>query len=391
MTTFFPVSLWHATVNGESYLLKKVYIEGNRTTGERFIQQKLTLEEGRIYEIEDLIDEINKSKTNLEKTGLFSKIFFNDEPGKTLSETTPVYELTIRIKLFEKNYFFFGPGGYLGFEKGEIYSNFSLYASYTNVFGNGTQFYSEIPVYQNRGIAFEQRGKGEKVYYNAGFEYRDDRMIMEKNWTMAGGIGFSLKEHLLTGMDIHLHHSDSMNSTEPVTSIIIYPYLEHGSHERSTQKQKRWHYVNIRPIIGYNFKDHFTETNTSFLGIEGRFEVFYDLLLNIIYTPGIYIFTGTGEFPKKYLAYSTVRGTLFTEYTGNYLLSITNELNVPLPTNPRYVFVPFIDTNLIGDGGPEFLAGGGIGLRLYTRFQDPLIIDLAFGKGIMINFQSRIK
>lgn len=391
MATFFPVSLWQATANGDSYLLRRIYIEGNRTTTERFIQEKLTLEEGKIYRLDDLIDEVNRSKTNLEKTGLFSKVFFNDETGKILSETIPVYELIIRIKLFEKNYFFFGPGGYIGYEKGEIYSNFSLYASYKNVFGNGTQFYSEIPVYKNSGIAFEGSSKGERVHYNAGFEYTNDRIIIEKNWTLAAGIGFSLKEHLSTGANIHFHHSDSTNATPKTTSIIIYPYLEHGSLKRYTPKQKKWHYISISPFIGYNLKDQKNETDTSFFGIEGKFQVYNDLLLNIIYAPGIYIFTGTGEIPKKYMACSTVRGTLFTEYTGNYLLSITNELYFPLPTNPRYVFVPFIDTNLIADGESNFLAGGGIGLRLYTRYQDPLIIDLAFGKGIMINFKSRIK
>ena len=68
---------------------------------------------------------------------------------------------------------------------------------------------------------------------------------------------------------------------------------------------------------------------------------------------------------------------------------MSNEFSVPLPWNNHFIIVPFVDTNVIGQDSLQFLIGGGIGLHWHTRFQDPLIMEIAFGKGIMLNFQNR--
>ncbi len=389
--TAFPMALCRASEADDTFLLQKIYIEGNTVTDERFIERHLTLEEGKVYELDDLIDEMNRSRKNIEKTGLFSSIFFHDEIDESSSYESPHTLLTIWIKLVERNFLFFGPTGYLGFEEKKWYSAVSLYALYTNVFGNGTRFYSEFPLFQNRGIVLEQSGNTGGLSYRVGFEYRDDYFLEERNWTVLTGIGFTLKEHLSAGMNLHFHNAEAKASQASFTTVFVSPYLESGFHKRYSPKMKRWHYAHLEPFLGYNFTGPSGEADSTFFGVEGGFHRYYDLLLKIVYAVRVEAFAGGGEFPKKYLFYSSVRGTLFPEHSGNYLLSVTNELSIPLPTNPRYVFVPFLDANLIADGKPDFLFGGGIGFSWYTRYQDPLSIDVAFGKGIMVNFRGSIQ
>ena len=82
--------------------------------------------------------------------------------------------------------------------------------------------------------------------------------------------------------------------------------------------------------------------------------------------------------------------THFELYSGNKQISLSSDLRIPLPWNNDLIIVPFIDTNVIGQNNLQFLIGGGIGLHWLTRFQDPLIMEIAFGKGIMLNFQKRL-
>jgi hypothetical protein len=68
---------------------------------------------------------------------------------------------------------------------------------------------------------------------------------------------------------------------------------------------------------------------------------------------------------------------------------LSNELKIPWPFNERINFVPFFDAGLIGTPEADFLSGGGLGLHLYTKYQDPIIIEIAIGKGYMLNFSKR--
>jgi len=99
--------------------LKRLQIEGNKVTDTGYILSHVTLQEGMSYDIDTLMDEINRSRENLERTALFTEVFFNDEfdeQGNLL--------LTIAVK--EKNYLFFGLGGYTGYEEDEFYFRNSL-------------------------------------------------------------------------------------------------------------------------------------------------------------------------------------------------------------------------------------------------------------------------
>ena len=81
-----------------------------------------------------------------------------------------------------------------------------------------------------------------------------------------------------------------------------------------------------------------------------------------------------------------MRGTNFKNYSGDIQISLKNELLIPWPWNTSFSIVPFFDLNLIGE---DILIGGGFGLHWFNKLQDPLVMELAYGKGIMLNFQKR--
>ncbi|KPJ89679.1 MAG: hypothetical protein AMS17_01085, partial [Spirochaetes bacterium DG_61] len=96
----------HLCADLEEYFLQEVRIRGNSVTKEQYVRPFITLEEGKRYDLDGIITEINISRDNLLKTGLFSDIFFNDEVDERDN-------LIITVQLKEKNYFLFGPTGYI--------------------------------------------------------------------------------------------------------------------------------------------------------------------------------------------------------------------------------------------------------------------------------------
>ena len=86
----------------DSIFLKKLNIKGNNRTRETYIRSFITLEEGKTYDLDTVLEKINESRSKLENTGLFANIFFNDE----LDDKN---NLILTIQLREKKYLLFGP------------------------------------------------------------------------------------------------------------------------------------------------------------------------------------------------------------------------------------------------------------------------------------------
>ena len=96
--------------------LKQLTIKGNKRTRETYVRSFITLEEGKTYDLDTVIEEINESRSKLEGTELFTNIFFNDE----LDDEN---NLILTVQLREKNYLLFGPGGYFIYEDKVFYFN----------------------------------------------------------------------------------------------------------------------------------------------------------------------------------------------------------------------------------------------------------------------------
>jgi hypothetical protein len=228
--------------------LKQIFIQGNRSTKESYIRSFLTIEEGKVYELDDLIDEISKSRENLERTQLFSSIFFNDQ-------LDDFNNLTVTVQLREKNYIYFGLTGFMGFEDKEFYSTDALYIEHINLFGNSSRLYVETPFYRDYGIIVRYRGIVSPLLYVLGFEILDDDFFDQIIYNGSAGLGYEIGKETLIMLDIALNREKERENSSPQTSMVFLPSIEFGHIERFTTKIKKWSYFHIAPYIGYNLEN----------------------------------------------------------------------------------------------------------------------------------------
>jgi len=369
-----PVS-FSALSDDDDVLLKTIDIQGNNVTKEDYIRSRITLSEGRLYDIDELMDQINKSRRNLEQTDLFSNIFFDDR----FEDENTLY-LTLRVR--EKNYWFFGPYGGLGFED-DFYCASGVYLNDTNVFGRGHGFMLASPLYRDRGLVYNQQGDVNRWRYEAGLEYIERYYREEDRFSVQAGGGYRLHGRIYGGAGIVFSKTDGHTSGDSVSSLAVFPTVSGDSKGR---KEKTWHYISVSPMYGYVLNGRTGER--TFYGMEAEASYYRDLFFKIFYRVEFRGGMVSSHAPPFHLQAPSVRGTYFGIQPGPYALTLINELHIPLPTNMKFVFVPFLDTGLQKENdGPGFLGGGGIGLHVYTRFQDPLIFDLGFGRGFMIKFK----
>ncbi len=368
----FCIIITAGSASGQPVLIEKIDIEGNRVTHDAYIRSFLTFEDGKKYELDTLLNEINRSKERLTRTGLFENVFFNDEVKKenAVPGDMMIIDLTIQVK--EKNYFVFGPAGYLGFEDRDFYAKTAAYAGYTNLFGNASRIRLSVPLYRDTGISINQSGPVGKLRYQLGYAYVNDQFLEVKSHTITAGLGYGSGPGIKPGALLELHSAD-------LISFCFFPYIEAGARERP-DRRRTWYTARISPFFGLN------SDNSSFFGLINTAGLYQDIFLKIVYAATFEASAGTGDFPHQYLFYSNVRGTQFQKYSSTYRLSVSNEFHIPWPTNNRITLVPFWDINYLAR---TFLVGGGIGLHFFTRYQDPLVFDVAFGKGVMLSFNVR--
>jgi hypothetical protein len=378
VTLFLLFSFLTPVIADDAVYLDRIDVEGNSVTREDLIRSLLTLQAGQIYDLDRVIDEINTSRQNLEKTGLFVSVFFDDK----LDDEN---NLTLTVQVRENNYIHFGLAGYLGYEDKEFYSATSLYLDYTNVHGNGSLFYLEVPFYRDYGVIARYVGNPGRLQYKVGLDVRYDYLYDQNIQKLIAGLGFNFSERFLLGAAIHSNRESPIQNSDSTLSFVFYPYLRWGPHRRYTAKQKKWHNLFLTPYMGINIPSESDSDNTEFFGIDSRLSLNWDVLLQIVYSLNIYASYQDGIVPNEYLVQSNIRGTYYDAHTGDYRLIVINNFDFPWPTYNRIHLVPFVDYGIVGDDKVEFLLGGGIGLHWYTKYQDPLVFEVAYGEGLMIN------
>jgi outer membrane protein assembly factor BamA len=364
--------------DGDRIALERIRIDGNSVTATDYIRSCVTLSEGMTYDLDTLMDEINISRENLERTGLFTEVFFNDE----FDENDNLL-LTVSVK--EKNYFFFGLGGNTGVEAGDFYFRNSLYVAYKNLFGNRTFLFVELPFYEDQGLQFSVRGDIKRMRYTLDLEYEHSSKTGADSVRFSPGLGYALNPMFFLGADILVNNA-------MYNSFGLYPFIEAGSTDRKNNDSRSWYFFRLSPYYSHNFAggSGLVPETDSFYGINAKFRYYRDLLLKIVYQLKIDAALQGGTVPHNLMLESDVRGTRFDAHNGDKKLSLTNEVHVPLPWEESVVIVPFVDFNVIGYSEVEVLLGGGIGVHWFTRFNDPLVFEIAFGRGVMLNFQKRL-
>jgi outer membrane protein assembly factor BamA len=362
----------------DAILLLRIDIVGNRVTDEDFIRSRLTLQPGDVYDLDSVIDEINKSRQNLEKTGLFSSVFFNDE----LDENN---NLVLTLQVREENFLFFGLSGYLGYEDKEFYSVTSLYLDYRNIGGRGSLFNLEVPFYRDYGLIARYTGRPGKLQYTFGLDVRYDYFYDDNVQKLIAGTGYNFHERFLLGFDLHSSRESPAQSSESTLSFIFFPYFRWGYERRLSDKQKTWHSLFLTPYAGINVPSKGDLDASQFFGFDSRLSLNWDVLLQIVYALNVTASYQDGTVPNEYRVQSNVRGSFYDAHNGNYRLTVLNNFDFPWPTNNRIHLVPFLDYGLVGEEEVEFLIGGGLGLHWYTKYQDPFVFEVAYGEGLMIN------
>ncbi len=353
----------------EELLVTGIAVSGNRATSERFIRSLLALEAGARYSFDEVIDRISLSRERLQRTGLFTNIFFDDRLTGENGELR--VELTVQVR--EKGYLRFGPSGYAGLQGGDFYGDLSLYGEYVNLWGNGSLAHVELPLYRDSGVFLltENRLGTGTTTLSLGYEYLDDHSLGLTSHLVLAGVSVPLSSPLRLGVYGNLYANDG-------TSLVMFPSLTLGSRTRPGNT-KTWYYLELAPFYG------FSRDREDFYGTRGEAALYRDLFLQLVYELAVRAGYVHGSPPQRYRFTPHVRGTEPDRYRGDVLLSVTNELRFPWPAYPRLHLVPFFDASLIG-ADPDVLLGGGLGIHWYTRFQDPLVLEVAFGKGVMLNF-----
>jgi outer membrane protein assembly factor BamA len=349
--------------------LQKLLIEGNKKTKDEYIRMFITLEEEKSYELDSLLNEINISREKLEETRLFSNIFFNDQIDEENN-------LILTVQLKERNYYLFGPTGYVSLEDKELEMDSRIYFEHRNLFGRAGIFSVEIPIYEYAGFYFYHLYLINRFRYSFTFDY--NHSLTDKNdWvSIVPGASIKIREYVYTGINV------GFNIDTP-DSFILYPFIEGGFNERYTYKTKSWHYYYLTLFYGLN------DDSSSLYGVKSEINLYWDLLLRIVYAFQFNANFQKGKVSESLEFYSSVRGWSFKKHSGNKQIAFTNELHIPFPWKDSIVLVPFIDMNLIGFETIDFLLGGGIGVHWYNKFQNPLVFEIAYGNGIMLNFQKR--
>jgi len=365
---FFNFFFTLTTANGQELYLKELHIEGNHLTKIKYIMSCITLNEGESYPIDQIIEEITKSKKNLINTNLFTDVFFDDKIDENNN-------LVLVIKVREKNYLHFRPSGYIFYGKNNFHLHQSLYINYINLSGNGSKLEVELPIYDTTGFCFKYNSTPSSFRYlfSGGYFSSSVHIPSEIMWVEAGG-SFSPGLDLRAGLKCMFFRDIQKN-------IVLSPFLEWGNKIKPDEKAKNWIYIHLSPSAGYNLSEN------TFYTFSSKLQFYRALLLRMIYLLGFGFELQGGSVPDGLKLHSSIRGTDFLNYTGNIALWVTNELRFPLPWNNNIVIVPFFDFGTIGGNSFSLLAGGGIGFRWFSRYTDPLVVDFAAGKGIMLNFQ----
>jgi hypothetical protein len=345
------------------------------------VRSLVTLVEGSTYDLEELLRRISESKENLVRTGLFASVLLNDR-------TDEQNRLILTVVVKERGYLHAAPRGYVNLHGGETESESGFTLSYDNLFGNGGRLDLDFPVYDAAGIGVRARTRpggfsvGMSALYAYSFTEDRNRFVVAPFVSTKAGKGCTL------GFEAKLNGDD-------ITCAAFTPTLEYGSRDRPSEKSRRWFHLGVSPYAGVNFSGGSDPPaadpgGTALYGFDAGVRFYRDWLLKIVSANSLEASAQGGTVPENLRLDSPVRGNRYRTLEAGVVVSAANELRVPWPWNNDIVIVPFLDAAVMGERSFTVYAGGGIGLRWHKGFLDPLSIDLAFGRGVTVNFEKRL-
>ncbi|RKX95610.1 MAG: hypothetical protein DRP55_10280, partial [Spirochaetes bacterium] len=228
------------TLKADNVFLKKINVVGNRITKTSYILEKVTLEPGKTYDIDDLMDQMSIIKSDLLQTGLFENLYFDDQLDNNKN-------LILTIKVKEKNYLFLGPEGEIYYKKSGN-PDISVYLEYVNLLGLNNKIKVSFPIYENRGLFINYRSDNQrKLIFESSVELkklRSDPVITEDYLTT----NFYL---IYNGLSNFYNLGSGLTYNRYIDSaFILFPFIEFGSLKKPEDKDS-WLYSRELIDIGY--------------------------------------------------------------------------------------------------------------------------------------------
>ncbi len=365
------IALSATTILADQVYLKDLRITGNRITKKEYIMRLIDLKVNKSYDVDRLMDKMSIIKDRLYSTGLFENVFFDDQIDENNN-------LILTVKLREKNYLHFGPSGRI-YYKDALYPDIGLYIDYLNLLGRNNRLYINTPMYENQGIAIKFQNDPMRNYqFTALLKYLVDKSnrVSEssiKSFTVVPEITFSVFNDFEIGSSFTYNRYNG-------SSFLFAPELSYSSN----QKSKRHITLDTSIILGAG------EQKSVIYGISSRANYKQELLLQMSLKVNALMDFLDGDVPKNLELTNRSRGYPYGYLSGNKRFYFTSEISFPLPWSPNISIAIFVDSDIIGYNNLKSILSGGAGLKLYSRFFNPLNIDLIVGKGIEINFNNEL-
>ena len=377
---FILLSL-HSQADNE-WVVEEVVVRGNTWTNKEVILREIGISQGDVLEEEVLLDQLLKGKDRLDRSGLFAEVFLDQEiveEGK----------IKVIVEVRERWNIDIAPGGlyYLdsaGFKaRGFLHvrdRNFLGYAQELNLKAHYLADYGlEVNWRESRLASSSWTLELGAVYLVANYQDRVDRL--------GGNIGFgyTFSPDLKVGSR-YRYESIKPRGGQAASSVAgLYPYLKWGYNERPDPKERFWNLFVLE-----------SEVASSILGggedyakLKASYSFFRDLFLQIVAAMSLSGGVGYGNIPPYELFTAQVRGWDAYAMTGDISLSVSSELRVPIPFYQFLQVALFLDAGAVGkkDGLSlgDTAVGGGVGLRWFNTLQNPLRLDVGWGRGVSLN------
>lgn len=356
------------TNDSEVVFIKKIVIKGNKRTTTEIIRERITIDEKQSYTLEDIIDEINRSRNNILSTGLFNDVFFDD----VLDEYG---NLELYVEVDEKNYFKLIPSGFVYVDKNKVHFHNSLFYEDVNFKGNKSKLKTKVSIYDAKGIEFGYSSSQLKdLWVEINLGYIDSAHYPDQYCYISPAIKYNISGGFNLGFGIE---AGKMGNT--------YLGIESPLRINKNNKELKSSFsMDFVPQLLFNHND----SPGYLLKIDGKYQK--ELMLQITNLLYGEINLAGGIIPERKIITSRARGNDPFNYTGNFRFSITEEILMPLIFNYNIKIGLFFDGDIIGDTQSlnfgKVLVGGGFSFRWYHYILNPLYIDIALGKGVMLNF-----
>ncbi len=363
---FISILIYHTGLagdNNEMIFLKKIKISGNRITKTQYIMKFIDLKTSKWYKIDNLMDKMSIIKEKLFNTGLFESILYDDQIDDNNN-------LILTIKVKEKNYLHFGPSGYI-YLKDTVNPKLGIYFDYTNLFGKNNHININVLMYKYQGLFIR---------------YENDTMNRLRFSSLVGYLKNST-DTINVSPEILYGIFDSLNigigflyNKNVGNSYIFYPKFQYKCLKDSK--------ITLNTKI--SFPIGIGENSNLNYGLSSQITYKKELLLQIVSKTSVSLDYLDGNIPENLILSNKARGYPENFIKGNRRLSLSSELYAPLPWFPEFYVDAFVDSDILGYNSIKIIVSGGIGLRWYNRFFNPLSIDIAIGKGFEINFNKKL-